>query len=177
MTRESKGRERRTEEKCGHCGGRICCTYVTQKIDAPRSKADFDHLLWQVSHRGVELFKESGGWYLLFRSPCEHLGEDGLCGIYPLRPEVCRAYDNDWCELDQPAEENFQLHFTDHAALLAYCRRRFRRWDSPARVTTPPRGIDQEATGTEGSTGIRSRKSSMASNSSTSLRGPRVSGR
>ena len=35
---------------------------------------------------------------------------------------------NDDCELDAPAEEGFGLFFPDYDALLAYCKKRFKRW-------------------------------------------------
>lgn len=116
-------------DKCAHCRGSICCSYVTSALDTPRSKADFQHLLWQVSHANVEIYKEKQGWYLLVNGRCEHLQGDGRCAIYEQRPAICREYDNDFCEFDAPAEEGFELHFRNHAEMLVYLRRRFRRWD------------------------------------------------
>ena len=94
-----------------------------------RSIADFDHLLWQVSHEHVEAYKDEDGWFLLVRGSCEHLQPGGACGIYEQRPQVCRDYTNDWCEHDAPAEEGFLLHFQNAQQLLDYCRQRFKRWD------------------------------------------------
>lgn len=94
-----------------------------------RSKADFDQLLWQVSHRDVEAYKDESGWYLLFRGDCEHLLPGGACGIYDHRPQICRDYENDWCEKDEPAEKHFLLHFKNHSELLTYCKKRFKRWN------------------------------------------------
>jgi len=116
------------DNKCSRCSGPKCCTYITQGLIAPRSKADFEHLLWQVSHAGVEVYKDSTGWYLLIHSRCDHLLADGRCGIYEQRPPICREYANDFCEFDAPAEESFDLHFRNHTSLLAYCRKRFRTW-------------------------------------------------
>ncbi len=115
-------------DKCSRCAGSRCCSYVTQKIAAPRSKYDFEHLLWQVSHEGVEAYKDTDGWYLMFRSRCSHLQADGRCGIYERRPAICRDYSHEYCEYDEPAEDHFLLHFRDYDSLRAYCRRRFRRW-------------------------------------------------
>ena len=115
--------------KCDLCTSSLCCRYVTQEIDAPRSKYDFEHLLWQVSHDGVSAYKDSDGWTLMFQTTCAHLRDDGRCGIYDHRPQICRDHSNDFCEYDQPAEEGFDLHFPDYESLLAYCRKRFRRWD------------------------------------------------
>ena len=117
------------ENKCGFCSGSKCCTYISQEIDTPRSKADFDFLLWQLSHRDVQLYKDEGSWYLLVNNPCTHLQADGRCGIYENRPRICREHSNEYCEFDAPAEEGFELFFDGYEALLAYCRKRFRRWD------------------------------------------------
>ena len=61
------------ENKCSFCTGSICCTYVTHHIDTPRSKDDFKHLLWQVSHDHVKLYKDEDGWTLLIDGKCQHL--------------------------------------------------------------------------------------------------------
>jgi Fe-S-cluster containining protein len=116
------------DNKCGLCTSSICCTYVTQHIDAPRSKHDFEHLLWQVSHENVKAYKDEDGWFLLFETRCSHLTQQGLCGIYEHRPKICREYANDYCEFDAPAEEGFDLYFPDYETLLRYCKKRFKRW-------------------------------------------------
>jgi len=117
------------ETKCGYCTNSKCCTYVTQHIDAPRSKIDFDHLLWQVSHQNVKAYEASDGWYLLLDSRCDHLLPNGFCGIYDERPAICRDHSNDYCEFDAPAEDGFDFYFEDYASLLRYCKKRFKRWD------------------------------------------------
>jgi len=113
--------------KCGLCPA-ICCGYITQKIPTPRARSDFEHLLWQISHKNIETYKDEDGWFLLIRSPCEHLRDDGGCGIYETRPSICRDYSNEFCELDDSAERHFALHFRDHGELLRYCEKRFRKW-------------------------------------------------
>ena len=116
------------ENKCGFCTQTKCCTYVTQQIDTPRSKDDFETLLWQVSHKKVSAYKDEDGWFLLFDSSCEHLQPGGRCGIYENRPEVCREHSNDYCEYDAPAEDGFDLYFPDYKTLLKYCKKRFKHW-------------------------------------------------
>lgn len=116
------------EGKCSRCIGSTCCTYTTEALQTPTSKADFDHMLWQISHAGVEIYKDQDGWYLLIRGSCEHLQPGGGCGIYDARPQVCRDYDNDWCEYDEPAETHFVHHFRGYKDLLTYCRKRFKTW-------------------------------------------------
>ncbi len=116
--------------KCGLCTASRCCQYVTQALDPPRSMKDFDHLLWQVSHRNVALFKDEDGWYLLLNdAACVHLQDNGNCGIYATRPQICREHSNDYCEYDAPAEEGFELYFDGYETLDAYCRKRFKKWD------------------------------------------------
>ncbi len=117
------------EEKCSLCHGAKCCTYFTQQIDTPRSMDEFDVLLWQLAHRDVQAYKDEDGWFLLIDNPCTHLLEDGRCGIYDTRPQICRDHSNDYCEYDGPAEEGFDLFFDSYDSLLKYCRKRFKRWD------------------------------------------------
>ncbi len=117
------------ENKCDFCTNSKCCTYITQKIPGPRSKHDFEVLLWQVSHDQVSIYKDDSGWYLLVDTPCTHLQHDGRCGIYHERPSICRDHSNDHCEYDEAAEEGFELYFPDYPSLLAHCRKRFKKWD------------------------------------------------
>lgn len=117
------------ENKCGYCTNSYCCTYVTEELATPRSKRDYEHLLWQVSHEGVEIYKDDEGWWMMVASRCSHLQDDGGCRIYDVRPQVCRDYSNDYCEFDAPAEEGYELHFCDYEALLKYCKKRFKRWE------------------------------------------------
>ncbi len=45
------------ENKCSRCIGSTCCTYTTEALGPLRSKADFDHVLWQISHDHVEVYR------------------------------------------------------------------------------------------------------------------------
>ena len=117
------------ENKCSFCKGSKCCTYITQQIDTPTSMKEFDFILWQLSHRDVQLYKDEDGWFLLFNQSCRYLLPGGGCGIYEKRPAICREYSNDFCEYDMPAEEGFELFFEDDKALDKYCRKRFKKWD------------------------------------------------
>jgi Fe-S-cluster containining protein len=117
-----------TANKCGFCTNSKCCTYITEELATPRSMHDFDHLLWQLSHRDVQAYKDEDGWFLLVNNPCNHLLADGRCGIYADRPQICREYTNDYCEFDEPSENGFELFFPDYATLLKYVSKRFRTW-------------------------------------------------
>lgn len=116
------------ENKCGFCSNSKCCTYITQPIETPRKKIDFEYLLWQVSHKHVKIYKEQEGWFLLIETPCVHLLPDGYCAIYEHRPEICRDHSNDYCEYDAPAEDGFIYYFEDYGSLLKYCKQRFKKW-------------------------------------------------
>lgn len=119
-----------TTSKCDLCTNSKCCTYVTQQIDTPRSKYDFEVLLWQVSHKKVKVYKDSDGWFVLFEADCTHLELDGRCGIYHDRPAICRTHENDYCEYDAPAEDGFDLYFPNYQTLLSYCEKRFKKWST-----------------------------------------------
>lgn len=118
------------QNKCTFCKGSTCCTYFTHQIDTPRTMADFDLLLWQISHLNTQLYKDEDGWFLLVNNRCSHLLPGGLCAIYENRPQICRDHSNDDCEFDGPADaDDFKMYFPDYQALLQYCRKRFKRWD------------------------------------------------
>lgn len=119
-----------THNKCDLCTNSKCCTYVTQQIDTPRSKYDFEILLWQVSHKKVKAYKDSDGWFVLFEADCTHLEHDGRCGIYEDRPAICRTHENEFCEYDAPAEDGFDLYFPSYSTLLTYCEKRFKKWST-----------------------------------------------
>jgi len=129
MTQKINGITVTSENKCSFCTGSICCTYVTQHIDTPRSKEDFRQLLWQVSHNNVKIYKDDDGWTLLVDGPCQHLQVNGGCGIYDERPDICREHTNDYCEFDAPSEDGFDLYFENYYDLLKYCKERFKSWD------------------------------------------------
>ena len=42
------------ETKCGFCTNTQCCTYISQEIDVPRSKQDFDFLLGLLEAIGID---------------------------------------------------------------------------------------------------------------------------
>ena len=117
------------ENKCNYCTASICCTYVTQEIDSPRSMEDFDYIYWLVAHKDTSVFKDDDGWFINANNPCSYLKANGDCGIYETRPQICREHDNDSCEFDGPAEEDFELYFDSPEALDKYCRKRFKSWD------------------------------------------------
>jgi Fe-S-cluster containining protein len=112
------------ELPCSFCRPPECCNYVAVQIGTPRSKADFDDMLWHVSHEGVEYFVDSGKWYLLFHTRCSHLDSEGRCAIYEERFRVCREHPADRCEF---WGGKFDLHFRTYEDLKTYADARWRR--------------------------------------------------
>ena len=125
------------ENKCSFCTGSICCTYITQEIDTPKTKRDYSNLLWQVSHDHVSIFKDEGVWSLLIDGNCTHLLPGGGCGIYDSRPHACREHTNDYCEFDTPSEEGFELYFPTYDALLKHCKKKFKNWGGKKKAESP----------------------------------------
>ena len=117
------------DKKCRKCKESICCNSINQKIPTPKSKEDFDHLLWQVSHENINIFKDVDGWFLHVDTNCSHLLQGGVCSIYETRPWVCRDYTNDYCEYDVRIRDGGELWFSSHKQLEKYCRKRFKKWD------------------------------------------------
>ena len=97
------------DKKCRKCTQSICCVSINQKIPTPKSKEDFDHLLWQVSHDDISVFKDADGWFLYINTRCSHLLDGGVCSIYDNRPWVCREYTNDFCEFDESIKDASEL--------------------------------------------------------------------
>jgi len=118
------------DTKCDYCKQSICCTYVTQEIDAPKSMKDYDYLLWLISHRDVSVFKDDDGWFMSAANSCTHLLPNGNCGIYHTRPEICRTHSNESCEFDGPAEDDFKKFFDNYKTLDEFCRKKFKNWDA-----------------------------------------------
>ena len=100
------------DKKCRKCKESICCNSINQKIPTPKSKEDFDHLLWQVSHENINIFKDVDGWFLHVDTNCSHLLPGGVCSIYETRPWVCRDYTNDYCEYDVRIRDGVELWFS-----------------------------------------------------------------
>ncbi|MBN1409979.1 MAG: YkgJ family cysteine cluster protein [Spirochaetales bacterium] len=112
--------------RCAQCT-KSCCKYFTVKIETPRSKLDFDNLLWKMYHKNVKIFNDRDGWFLLIDNPCVHLSRSGKCTIYSNRPIVCRRHSNLDCEFTRKDDKGV-LHFKDYLALDKYCRKRFKNW-------------------------------------------------
>jgi Fe-S-cluster containining protein len=87
------------ESLCDHCTAK-CCRYFALPIDTPTERQDFDYIRWYLLHHGATVFVDEGTWYLLVYSTCRHLQADHRCGIYEVRPQICRDYTTDNCEYE-----------------------------------------------------------------------------
>ncbi len=128
MVNRIETRDITSSSKCDQCTA-LCCSYITQELDTPRSMQAFDVLLWQVAHKGVHVFRDGNGWYLLCQTQCEFLLPHNRCGIYERRPIICREHSNEACEIDAPINDGCELYFQTYEELDAYCRQRFKTWD------------------------------------------------
>ena len=83
---------KQSDHPCFECAQ--CCTYVALEIDTPTTAKEYDYVVWYLVHRGVSLFVDwEDDWYLKFETRCNHLTDQGLCGIYDDRPIICRAFE------------------------------------------------------------------------------------
>ena len=130
------GKRAKKAESCPEACQSICCRYVTTKIDAPRTKMDFDELYWFLCHENVEVFIESRKWYVQFDTPCRNLDRRSLCRDYLTRPHVCREHKEEECEYWGEEDRKVMMRSPDD--LKRYMKRRGVRlrmaWDDPEEV-------------------------------------------
>jgi len=98
----------------------LCCHYVSQEIDAPTTRQDYDTFRWHLMHPGVRLYVDGhGDWFLQFKSRCRFLGADNLCTIYDERPQICRDLSPDSCEFAMgPGDEHYFTNLEEFDAWL-----------------------------------------------------------
>ena len=115
---------------CEQCTG-TCCRYVALAVETPETPADFDDVRWYLIHEGVSVFVEDGDWYVCFQTPCRHLLPDNRCGIYAIRPRICRKYGADNCDYHS-GDYGWEHHFTRPEHLDEYLRDKARAAKSVA---------------------------------------------
>jgi len=77
---------------CDQCDA-TCCRYMAIQIDRPVDGRDIDDIRWYLLHRDVSVCIDAeGDWFVAFDTPCEALGDDGLCSRYDTRPQLCRDH-------------------------------------------------------------------------------------
>ena len=108
------------DSKCAACKDSPCCKIIPIPVNTPKTRKDYNLLLFYIAHKDVEVFRRGDNWFVLFRSPCEFLTEDGLCGIYEDRPNSCRVYKNIECEVDISITDKSDQSFSTYQELLIY---------------------------------------------------------
>ncbi len=99
-----------------------CCTYVAIDVNGPTSPKNATDLLWFLYHEGVSIYVDGDNtWSVVFEARCRNLREDRLCGVYEQRPHVCRTFDANICEVNDP--ENGYI-FASAEELLAWMQKR-----------------------------------------------------
>jgi len=111
------------DERCATCRPAKCCQYFSLEIDRPRSKRDYDDLLWFLAHENVSIYLWKRSWYLMVHNPCTFLDrKTNLCTIYDRRPRICREHSVDECEYDSDYE--FDEHFKSYQDLQRWMRKK-----------------------------------------------------
>jgi Fe-S-cluster containining protein len=113
----------RTQVPCLSCG--LCCTYLAVEISAPDTVKAATEILWHLYHHGVSVYRDSDDeWMVQFETRCKHLQSDNKCAIYEHRPQICRDYEADTCEVNADDEGRT---FYDARDFLAYLKTRSSR--------------------------------------------------
>jgi len=104
---------------CTECGR--CCTYVGIGINTPTTPRYATDILWYLYHEKVYVYVDGDGeWSVHFEARCKNLGDDLLCGVYESRPHICRAFDNETCEVNDREHES--LTFREPAEFLGWLK-------------------------------------------------------
>jgi len=107
--------------ECTECAR--CCTYVAVGVNAPTTPRLATDVLWYLYHDSVYVHADADGeWSVVFETRCRNLGDDLRCGIYAVRPHICRGFDNRSCEVNAPSDR--ALTFSAPAEFLAWLRQR-----------------------------------------------------
>ena len=105
------------EGLCDHCTAK-CCRYFALPIDTPTARQDYDYIRWYLLHERASIFVDDETWYLLVHTPCRHLQQNHLCGIYETRPQICRDYTTASCEYED--DWTYQQYFETPEQLEEY---------------------------------------------------------
>ncbi|MBD3321051.1 MAG: hypothetical protein GF350_08165 [Chitinivibrionales bacterium] len=114
---------------CMKCKAR-CCRHVALQIETPSCKRDYDNIRWFLLHKGVKVFKDHDGeWLIEFDARCENLTKTHRCGDYENRPKVCRDYPASDHECEFGSERSpYKLLFTNAGQFEKYLDRKKIDW-------------------------------------------------
>jgi Fe-S-cluster containining protein len=109
---------------CDKCTG-LCCRYFALPIETPEDWDDYDDVRWYLCHEDISVFVEEGDWYINVKNKCLNLSEKNYkCGIYDLRPNICRGYKIEDCDYTG-SEYDYELHFTSAHQMEEYMKIKF----------------------------------------------------
>lgn len=76
--------------RSGECNGcAACCRFLILQVNP--AYLEEDRRRWIEMH-GIRLFERDGGAWASISAQCNHLTEEGKCGIYEERPQGCRDF-------------------------------------------------------------------------------------
>ena len=80
----------RTGECTVGCGA--CCRFVILQTNP--AYLEPDRRRWLELHHGIRLFEQDGGVWARIDTPCQHLSDEGLCGVFGTdeRPQTCATF-------------------------------------------------------------------------------------
>lgn len=112
---------------CKKCKAK-CCRYVVIRWTAPRSKADFDELMWFLYHDNFNVFIDTlRRWNLEVICDCAALDTDDKCTVYASRPRVCRRYPANF-EICDYEDAVYRQYFRTPGELAKYLDKRGVDW-------------------------------------------------
>jgi Fe-S-cluster containining protein len=95
------------------------------EISAPDTVKAATEVLWHLYHESVSVYRDSDDeWMVQFETRCKHLAADNKCAIYEQRPQICRDYAADTCEVNADDEGRT---FYDARDFLDYLKTRSSR--------------------------------------------------
>ena len=123
--------------ECTECAK--CCTYVAVGINPPVRARWATDILWYLYHEAVTVYRDGDGeWMVQFETRCRHLAHDKLCGIYPQRPHICRAFDNRTCEVNDSVGGQLFSTPEEFLTYLKHERPRLYRFIAKTHVPSAP---------------------------------------
>jgi Fe-S-cluster containining protein len=127
---------------CLSCG--LCCSYIAVDIEEPRTLKGATDILWYLYHPGISIYAEDDDWMVVFETRCQHQLDDHRCSIYETRPQICRAFDENDCEVN--SEEVGETFYTPRE-FLAYLERHHKRIHTMVRkrYMAPEESLDGRA--------------------------------
>lgn len=106
---------------CENCDD--CCRYIATEINKPRSKQDYQNIIWYLLHENVGVYIDwDNDWYLEFLTPCRAL-HNKLCAVYNDRPQMCREYKQTDCTHYNKTKPE-KIYFHNDAEFKKYLKKK-----------------------------------------------------